>query len=282
MLQFCQKVVIMDKEQFLINQLNSQYIGDDGAVVGDMIYSNDAFFEGVHFRREWMSMQQIARKAMLVNISDAIAMFAQPLYALVTISLPPYLSKSDIVTLTQTLQVTAQEYGCEIIGGDTVGGDRLNLSITIISKSHNPLLRKGLHEGDLLLYTGTLGESKRDLDRLFAGQSIRSDSRFYEPLLRQEFISKAREHLRVGMDISDGLYCDTNKLLDYNGLGFEPIIDIDEQIGLSGEEYEMLIGIAPDQLTSIEEIASKLELPLTLFAKVTANDRRYPCRSHHF
>ena len=272
----------MDKEKFFIDQIDSKYIGDDGAVVGDMIYSNDAFFEGVHFKREWMSMRQIARKAMLVNISDAVAMNAKPLYALVTISLPPYLSQNDIVTLTQSLQATATEYGCEIIGGDTVGGDRLNLSITIISKSNTPLLRKGLQEGDLLLYTGILGESKRDLDKLFAGQSIKCNSKFYEPQLRQEFISKAREYLRVGMDISDGLYCDTNKLLDYNELGFEPIVDIDEEIGLSGEEYEMLIGIAPEQLSSVQKIASKLELPLTLFAKVIYNDRRYRCESHHF
>ncbi len=272
----------MDKEQFLINQIDSKYIGDDGAVVGDMIYSNDAFFEGVHFRREWMSIEQIAHKAMLINISDAVAMHAQPLYALVTVSLPPYLSQEDIVTLTKTLQNTAQEYGCEIIGGDTVGGDKLHISITIISKSDNPLLRNGLKEGDLLLYTGTLGESKKDLDRLFAGQKIESNSRFYEPKLRQEFITKAREYLRVGMDISDGLYCDTNKLLDYNSLGFEPIVAIDEQVGLSGEEYEMLIGISPKQLTSVQEIASELQLPLTLFAKVTTNDRRYPCKSHHF
>lgn len=272
----------MDKEEFLISQLASKYIGDDGAIVGDMVYSNDAFFEGVHFRREWMSMQQIARKAMLVNLSDAIAMHAQPLYALVTISLPPSLSQEDIVILTQTLQKTAQEYGCEIIGGDTVGGDKLHLSITIISKSNNPLMRKGLQVGDLLLYTGRLGESKRDLERLFAGQEIESNSKFYEPILRAEFVQKSREYLRVGMDISDGLYCDTNKLLHYNGLGFEPIVAISDEIGMSGEEYEMLIGIAPEQLTSIQQIASELQLPLTLFAKVVANDRRYPCKSHHF
>ena len=78
----------VDKEQYLINRLKSKHIGDDAAVIGGTLYSMDAFFEDVHFRRAWMSMAQIGRKAMLVNISDAVAMNAIPQYALVTVSIP--------------------------------------------------------------------------------------------------------------------------------------------------------------------------------------------------
>ncbi|HFD14460.1 MAG TPA: thiamine-phosphate kinase, partial [Epsilonproteobacteria bacterium] len=179
----------LDKEQYLINNLNSKYIGDDAAVIsdgdlGNTLYSMDAFFEDVHFKREWMSMAQIGRKAMLINLSDAIAMNAQPQYALVTVSIPQEMTHTQIDALTQSMQNTAAQYGCEIIGGDTIGGDKLHLSITIISKSERPLLRTTLQEGDLLAYTGTLGESKRDLDALFRGECIAEDSRFYEPTLR--------------------------------------------------------------------------------------------------
>ena len=150
---------MIDKEQYLINKLNSKYIGDDAAVVGDTLYSMDAFFEDVHYKRSWMSMAQIGRKAMLINLSDAIAMNAQPQFALVTVSLPKEISNTEIDELTESLEGTAKEYGCEIIGGDTVGGDKLHLSITIISQSKKPLLRTGLEEGDLLAFTGILGES---------------------------------------------------------------------------------------------------------------------------
>ncbi len=286
MLQFCQnkrECQLMDKEIFLIDQLHSEYIGDDGAVIGEMVYSMDAFHEDVHFKRAWMTPRQIARKAMLINLSDVIAMNATPLYALVTLSIPKDFSQDEIRELTQSLESTAGEYGCEIIGGDTIGGDKLHLSITIISKSDNPLLRKGLQKGDLLAYTGTLGESKRDLDRLLSGEKIAEDSRFYEPKLRREFITKARAYLRAGMDISDGLYCDTNKILDYNSLGFEPMIDISDEIGMSGEEYEMLVAIPPDNLESVLEAARETKAPLTVFARVTGNKRRFGnCRSHHF
>jgi len=272
----------LDKEHYLINKLSSKYIGDDAAVVGNMLYSMDAFFEDVHFKREWMSMAQIGRKAMLINLSDAIAMNAQPQFALVTLCMPHDITDKEIDELTQSLEMTAKEYGCEIIGGDTIGGDKLHLSITIVSQSDDPLLRKGLKEGDLLAYTGTLGESKRDLDALFRGEKITDDSRFLEPILRADFIEKARPFLHAGMDISDGLFCDTNKLVNINKYGFDILKSINDEIGLSGEEYEMLVGFNPKELEPLKEIAKELNISLTVFAKVAKNNGRFKCKSHHF
>ena len=271
-----------DKEHYLINSLSSKHIGDDAAVIGDTLYSMDAFFEDVHFKREWMSIAQIGRKAMLINLSDAIAMNAQPQFALVTVSIPKAMTESEIDELTQSMENTAKEYNCEIIGGDTIGGDKLHLSITIISKSDTPLLRTGLKVGDLLAYTGTLGESKRDMDALFRGEKIANNSRFLEPTLRADFIANARPLLRTGMDISDGLFCDTNKMLDINKYGFDEFESISDEIGLSGEEYEMLVSFAPEHYSDIMQIAEETNTLLTVFAKVAKNSDRYKCKSHHF
>jgi thiamine-monophosphate kinase len=272
----------MDKEHYLIDKLSSKYIGDDAAVVGDTLYSMDAFFEDIHFKREWMTLAQIGRKAILVNISDVIAMNAKAKFALVTVSLPDNLTLEDIDELTFSMEKSAKEYGCEIIGGDTIGADKLHISITIISQSNNPLLRKGLDEGNLLAFTGMLGESKRDLEKLIMGEEISKNSRFYEPKLRAEFIYKVREFLKVGMDISDGLYCDTNKLLDINSCGFEILKDISHGEGFSGEEYEMLIGFSKENIEEVKRVAKNLNVPLTIFAKVANNEKRFPCKSHHF
>jgi thiamine-monophosphate kinase len=272
----------MDKEAFLIAGLHSAHIGDDGAVIGDAVYSADAFCEGTHFLREWMSPAQIGRKAMLVNLSDAIAMNADPRYALVTVMLPRQMPEKEIRELTEALEATAAEYGCEIIGGDTVGGEALHLSITLISHSETPLLRQGVRVGDLLAYTGKLGEVRRDLERLLRGERIDENSRFYEPKLRREFVRSARPLLRAGMDISDGLYCDLNKLLDLNGLGLEPFEEISPEIGESGEEYEMLVAFEARNLPELEALAAELDVPLTLVGRAAENDFRYSCRSHHF
>jgi len=279
--------LLIDKEQYLINSLSSKHIGDDAAIITEenlecTLYSMDAFFEDVHFKRSWMTMLQIGRKAMLINLSDAVAMNAKPKYALVTVSLPSDLSYKEIDQLTKSLEYTAKEYGCEIIGGDTIGGDKLHLSITIISKSKRPLLRTTLKEGDLLAYTGALGESKKDLDALFRGENIDPNSRFYTPTLRVKFISKARKYLNAGMDISDGLFCDTNKLLETNKYGFESLIDISDEVGLSGEEYEMLVSFDKKYLKHVHTLAKETNTPLTVFAKVARNNDRYSCKSHHF
>lgn len=273
---------MIDKEAYLIGTLKSGYVGDDAAVVGKTLYSMDAFFEGSHFKREWMSMAQIGRKAMLVNLSDAIAMNAHPKYALVTVCIPPDLTTSQIDELTGSMERTAAEFGCEIIGGDTIGGEKLHLSIALVSESDDPLLRSGLEPGDLIAYTGTLGESKKALDALFRGEKIAADSRFYEPKLRGDFIYEARPLLHSGMDISDGLYCDTNKLLDMNKYGFEILKNIDDDTGFSGEEYEMLISFPEENIEAVEAVAKKTDTPLNIFAKVAENEKRFPCKSHHF
>ncbi|MBN2767630.1 MAG: thiamine-phosphate kinase [Campylobacterales bacterium] len=272
----------MNKESFIIKKFTSHYIGDDAACIDGFCYSCDSFFEDIHFKREWMSMAQIGRKAMLVNISDAVAMNAKPFYALVALTLPNNISENEINALTGALELCAKEFGCEIIGGDTIAAEKIGITITVISKSDNPLLRVGLQEGDLLAFTGTLGQSKCDLEKLFLGQSIEDESRFFEPSLRADFVAKTREYLTVGMDISDGLFCDTNKLLDLNDVGLELLIDIDDAVGESGEEYEMLVGFKKHQLPHIQDICKILDLKFTPFAKAKKDGMRFECKEHHF
>ena len=272
----------MDKEQYLISRLGSDHIGDDGAVIGSQVMSVDAFCEGTHFRREWMTPAQIGRKAMLVNLSDAVAMNARPQYALLAVGLPEEMDEAEIGELIGAIETTAAEWGCELIGGDTVGSEKLHLSITLISRSEDPLRRTGIREGDLLAYTGTLGESLRQLRSLEAGEAVPEEGRFYTPELRAGFVRRGRAYLRAGMDLSDGLYCDTNKLLEVNGLGMEILKNINPEEGFSGEEYEMLVAFAPEHREKLEKVALEEGTTLTVFARADRGNARFPCHSHHF
>jgi thiamine-monophosphate kinase len=139
-----------------------------------------------------------------------------------------------------------------------------------------------LDENSYLAFTGTLGESKRDLELLFDGKSIDNQSKFYEPILRADFIYQARKYLQAGMDISDGLFCDTNKMLEINKYGLKILTNIKDSIGLSGEEYEMLIAFGKQHKDKIMQIAKETNTPLTIFAKVARNDFRFECQNHHF
>ncbi len=260
----------------------SRSIGDDGAVIGTQIFSKDAFFENVHFKREWLSPYQIATKAMMVNISDAVAMNAKPKYALLSVAMPKTLTRYEMRELARGFQETATKFSIEIIGGDTISNTKLDITVTIISESDKPLYRKGLQRGDLLSYTGKLGTSQRDLKRVMRGASLHVKSRFISLHVRDRFIYSSRRLLRVGMDISDGLFSDLEKLSKLNHCGFHFDKKISKSLGCSGEEYEMLIAVDRRNRLALIRKAKQLRVPLTIFAEVKRGRFRNSCKAHHF
>jgi thiamine-monophosphate kinase len=274
----------MNKEDFFIKQFNndSKLIGDDGAVIGEFVYSNDAFFENVHFKKEWFSLKQIARKAMLVNISDAIAMNAKPKYALLTVAIPKEYSKKDIKYLAQGFLEVAKEYGIEIIGGDTISNCKLDISVTIISTTNNPKLRGGIKKSDLLCFTGDLGSCKKDLRRLLSGKKISKKSKFYEPKLKAEFFYEASKYVNSCMDISDGLFFELERMSKQSKKGFEFFYEIPKRVGCSGEEYELLFSFEEKQKMKIEKIAKRYGIKLNIFAKAVEGRYKCDCKNHHF
>ncbi len=272
----------MNKEDFFISGFNSKKIGDDGAVVGEWVISKDAFFEDVHFKREWFSLEEIAYKAMIINISDAIAMNAEPKYALLAVALPSHLKAKSLKELNRGFNKAAQEFGIEIIGGDTISNIKIDITVTVLAKSAKPLYRRGLKAGDLLAYTGELGSSKKALDTLLRYNMKRKSSRFFSPVLRQAFIQKSASSLNCGMDISDGLFSDLNKLSLANTLGFSFKRHIPKSVGCSGEEYEMLIGFSLRQRKKLLRIAKSTRTKLTIFASAKRTHYKSKCKAHHF
>ncbi len=278
----------MNKEDYFIGCFSkSPFIGDDAALLPytegiSLSVSQDAFFENVHFRRDWMTLRQIAKKAMIVNISDAIVMNAKPKYALLTVAIPKHYTKKEMRELADGFMEAAQEYGIEIIGGDTIANVKLDISITILAETKKPVTRSGMKEGDILAYTGRPGQSRRDLMRLLRGQKVASSSRFISPELRDRFFFKAAPFIRCAMDISDGLFSDLEKLHRANGLGFDLFRPIDKRIGCSGEEFEILFAFDPRYEKRIKSIAKVTRTPITLFAKAARKGYKNPCKANHF
>ena len=64
------------------------------------------------------------------------------------------------------------------------------------------------------------------------------------------------------MDISDGLFLDLEKLSNSSNIGFEFFKEIKEEVGISGEEYEILFSCNQKNLKKIENIAKKYEIKL--------------------
>lgn len=272
----------MNLENFFISQFNNKHIGDDGALIDGYVYSKDAFFENIHFKKSWMTYYQIAQKAMLVNISDAIAMNAKPKYALLSVAMPKSMTKHDMIELAQGFKDISSLHGIEIIGGDTISNTKLDITITIVSKTNKPLLRKGLKVGQLLAFTGSLGKSTKDLKKLLNGGKIHKNSKFVNIQLRDKFIKKATPYLSSGMDISDGLFSDLEKLSRVNKLGFKFLKKISKTQACSGEEYEMLVSFDTRDKKAVLRRAKQSRVKLNIFAYSSRLKYSNKCKAHHF
>jgi len=272
----------LNLENYFISLFKNKYIGNDGAFLDGFVYSKDAFFENVHFKTTWMSYYQIARKAMLVNISDAVAMDAKPKYALLSVAMPSSIRKQEMKELACGFIDVAKEFGIEIIGGDTISNTKLDITITIVSKTKKPLLRKSVKIGDMIAYTGKLGRSQKELKKLLSGGKIHNKSKFIDIKLRDKFVSNTSRFLSAGMDISDGLFSDLNKLGEASKVGYKFLNKISKEIGCSGEEYEMLIAFNKRDMKTILRRATQSRTPLNIFAHAKRLGYTNRCKSHHF
>lgn len=273
----------MDKENFIIKAFLNAKNGDDGAVLGKWCYSKDLFFEGVHFKLGWLNHEQIARKAMLVNISDAIVMNAVPKYALLGLALPKDITKAEIKALQKGFLQTAREFGITIIGGDTISSDKIGISITLISKIRKKaVFRKGLKKGDLLAFTGELGQSLKGLKALQNREILSPTHHFVSPNLRADFFYKIAPKVRCAMDISDGLGEDLAKMLALNKLNVKWRVNLSDEELQSGEEYEILFAFAPKNAEFISKMAQKFGIKLTIFGEAIKGKYEFEGKKWHF
>ena len=221
---------------------------------------------------QWLSYESLARKAFLVNISDIISSGALPLYALLAITLPHNLQKTSILEIVQGIQSVCKQYGIFVIGGDTTKGDALGFHITLIGKLCSQYLsRKSVQCGDFLAYTSSrktnIGSSLKTLRNLLrygatinkipahAIESRNRYIRFMNPVLRCNFMVKAKKAIHACMDISDGLANEIRRLESLNSLQFKAFRPIQKEIYQSGEEYELLFSFSPKYLTMLQKIA---------------------------
>jgi thiamine-monophosphate kinase len=213
-------------EEQLINLAKAaapEYIGDDAAILpqiggNNYVISKDLFVENVHFRTSYCTMEDIAHKALHVNLSDIAAMGARPLFALCGAAIP-LKQQSQAAELLQALIVSANNSGVKLIGGDTTkSNSELMLSITIIGAAENTMLKKRstAQVGDYICIAGELGAAHLGLTALegkLAG-FLRYKKVFLHPIAKQAegiWLGKQKS-VRSMMDISDGLYTDLGKL----------------------------------------------------------------------
>jgi len=176
----------------------------------------------------------------------------------------------------------ADEFNIEIIGGDTISNTKLDITITIISKTKKPLMRNGAKMGDIVAYSGSLGKSQKDLKNLLNLGKINKKSKFVDIKLRDNFVYKTQNYLSSGMDISDGLFSDLDKLCKANKLGIKLNKKINKNIGCSGEEDEMLVTFNIKDKKKILRYSKQTRTPITIIGSISRNRYNNRCKAHHF
>jgi len=186
--------------------------GDDCAVVaGDGIaLSSDMSVEGVHFRRDWLSLREIGYRAAAGALSDLAAVAARPIGVLVSLALPSEDAGEGAVELMCGIREVTEQVGGVVLGGDTTRTTGpLVVDVTVVGEAGWPVLRSGARRGDEVWVTGELGGAAAAVRALLRGESPTpaARERFARPVprVREALWLAERGIPRAMVDLSDGL-----------------------------------------------------------------------------
>jgi thiamine-monophosphate kinase len=148
--------------------------GDDAAVLDllgtQVVVCTDVLVEGSHFRRDWSSAHDVGRKAVAVNVADVAAMGARPVAVLAGVAAPGDLAVDWLVDLARGLRDEAGAAGCSLVGGDTVAGPAVSVTVSALGVLDGPAVtRAGAQPGDVVALCGRLGYAAAGLAVLQRG-----------------------------------------------------------------------------------------------------------------
>lgn len=243
--------------------------GDDCVVLRNgTALSSDASIEGVHFRREWLRLDEIGYRAAAAALSDLAAMAAAPVGALISLGVA---DSSDAILLMEGVRRCLDAFGAALLGGDlTAAPSGIVIDVTVVGHTLSPVTRVGAQPGDGVFVTGMLGGSAAALNSWLADRIPDASARaaFAAPRPR---IAEARwlaEQLKptAMIDLSDGLAGDAAHLaaaggvqlvIDLEALPVHPSARAANAAGLAlsgGEDYELCFTSAEANVAPLAEL----------------------------
>jgi thiamine-monophosphate kinase len=266
----------------------------------DLVIKTDPVRAGVHFFAD-DAPEDIAWKALAVNMSDLAAKGATPLAYVLALSFPSIPETPWLARFAQGLAAAQSAFGCHLIGGDT---DRaagpLSIAVTAFGVVETgKMVRRGTASAaDYVYVSGTLGGSALGLklrrgDADTADWPINSDARstlltrYLRPQPRLALAQALRAHATAAMDISDGLCKDFDRLCRASGVGGRLDLSrlplsvgareivaaaphLNDLIWGGGDDYEILCTVPQSQAEAFESGARAVTVPVTRIGLITA------------
>jgi thiamine-monophosphate kinase len=249
-------------------------IGDDAAVLAPptdpLVWTVDASVEGVHFRRDLLSLADVGYRATMAAASDLAAMGARPLGLLAALVLPRAFTDDDLAALAAGQREAADALGTAVIGGNLARGGELSITTTALGAAARPLTRAGARPGDGVWMAGPVGLAAAGLALLTSGTSeARSAaaaiavSAWQRPRARIADGLRAADRAHAAIDVSDGLAQDVGHVAEASDVSI--VLDTAAVVGADlraiaaeigrdpldlalrgGEDYAVVVTLAPD------------------------------------
>jgi thiamine-monophosphate kinase len=203
-------------------------IGDDAAVLvpraGErLVWTVDAQVEGVHFRPDLASWNDVGWRSFMAAASDVAAMGASPWCALSALVLDDRIDEEALDALARGQAAAAREVGAPLVGGNLARGGETSITTTLLGICVRPLERIA-RAGDGVWVAGALGLAAAGL--LALEQKLDEA----DPDVARAVLAWRRPRARIGdgrrmaaaargaVDVSDGLAQDVGHVARASGL----------------------------------------------------------------
>jgi thiamine-monophosphate kinase len=266
----------------------------------EFVLKTDPVVEGIHVL-PGDTPQDVAWKALAVNVSDLAAKASKPVGYLMALSFPAPPTRGWMSAYVDGLKEAQARFGCHLLGGDT---DRrpgpLTVSITIVGSVPRGRMipRGGARVGDVVFVSGTIGDARLGLDlikeprlqsfwKLADAQADRLRQRYRRPEPRLALAEVLRQYASAAMDVSDGLVKDFDRMLRASGHAgrlMAQSVPLSEAAGrvvenapetlprliTAGDDYEVLAAVPESRAQAFADAASRTGVPVTRIGEVLA------------
>lgn len=265
---------------------------DDAAVFSvpedmDLVVSSDTLNSGTHFLDGELP-QNVAHKALRVNLSDMAAMGATPVAYQMNLAFAKQPDEAWVKAFSEALMEDNERYNVFCSGGDTtVSEGSLLISITIFGyvPKGQAVKRSGAEDGDLLVLTGPIGRAAVGVKSLLGIIELDDPSPFlavcHKPEPRVALSPAIAKHAKAAVDISDGFIADVSHLCEASGCAVDiELKDIPfteetaaliengvvrlEKLLTGGDDYEVAMAVAPEDLDAITAEARACGITLSV------------------
>lgn len=263
-------------------------VGDDAAITSipagmEQVIAIDTLVEHVHFSDNTPA-EEIAYKALAVNLSDLAAMGAIPAWFTLALTVPG-VSESWLSDFSKGLFDLAEQFNMPLIGGDTTRGP-LTISIQVAGfvPQGKALLRSDAQAGDHIFVTGKIGDGCAGLAVQKTGSKDSDDAfllqRLHKPVPRIAFGQSLIGVANACIDISDGLLADVGHILEASEKGASihldkiplsdacrnklPQLNLSRlQLAQGGDDYELCFTVPENKLSMLECTCIESSLNIT-------------------